>query len=250
MSEARIRSACDLLSSKSGQISSPLTKLPTSQSSQHSGPLSTKNTYSTNQIDIIDLTVDDDDDDEDENVQGQVGMGSTTQTKTEPNEEPRLSTGGGAQPLSLAYHANNHTCAGLRALLETLSAKETQELARDVKVYKPGMKVRSLLPCTFHIMFIRPQSADLISGLLRNSNKQTTLNFKGKTPINYKDRITSMVIEKLGAHTTAPSSTRSSNQRQDIALFSTNWSCRFSVASTSYTSEALSMIHSYSSLLS
>jgi hypothetical protein len=141
VSNERIRSACDLLSAKSTRISSPLTKLPTSQSRTLSAPLSTKNTYSISQIDIIDLTIDSDDDD-DANAQGQVES-STTQIKV---EEPRLSAGGEMQPLSLDYHANNHSCAELHELLDTLSAKEREELARDVKVYKPGMKVRPLLP--------------------------------------------------------------------------------------------------------
>ena len=96
-----------------------------------------------NQIDIIDLTVDGDDGD-DENTQEQVDIyiRSTTQIKT---EETQLSAGDGIQRLSLSYHANNHSCAELHELLDTLSAKEREELARDVKVYKPGMKVRYFL---------------------------------------------------------------------------------------------------------
>ena len=137
MSKEHIRSACDLLSTNSGQLS-------TSYSSKRSVPLSTKNAYSTNQIDIIDLTIDDDDD---ENMQEEVSIHvrSTTQIKAEPKEEPQLSAGGGVQRELLAYHAKNHSCAELHDLLETLSAKEREELARDVKVYKPGMKVRLLL---------------------------------------------------------------------------------------------------------
>ena len=68
-------------------------------------------------------------------------MRSTTQTKA---EEAQLSAEGGMHQPSLAYHANNHSCAELHELLDTLSAKEREGLARDVKVYKPGMKVR---PC-------------------------------------------------------------------------------------------------------
>jgi hypothetical protein len=144
VSKERIRSACDLLSAKTGQISSLVTKLSTSKSSKR--PVTTKNMYSANQVDIIDLTLDDDDDD-DENAQEKRGSHttSTPETKAEPNEEPQLSAGGGVQRLSLVYHANNHTCANLGELLETLSAKEREELAREVKVYKPGMKV-SILP--------------------------------------------------------------------------------------------------------
>ena len=141
MSKERIRSACDLLSAKSGQIS--LTTPSTPQSSTRSVPLSTKNTYSTNQIEIIDLTADDDDDDND-NVQEQVRIHiKSTTPNAEPNE---LSAGTGVQRLSLSYYARNHSCAELYELLETLSAKEREELARDVKVYKPGMKVRLLHP--------------------------------------------------------------------------------------------------------
>ena len=125
-------------------------------------------------------------------------MRSTIQIKTEPNEEPQLSAGGGVQRLSLDYHANDHSCAELHELLETLSAKEKEELARDVKVYKPGMKVRLLLSVHLRPILTCQQSADLISALLRNSKKQTTLNFKGKSCIKYQDRITGMIVKRLG----------------------------------------------------
>ena len=139
MSKERIRSACDLLSANSP----PLTKLPTSQSSKLSVPLNTKNTYSVNQVDIIDLTISDDDDDGNVQVQAGICMKSTTQIKA---EETQLSAEGGMRQPSLAYHASNHSCAGLRELLDTLSAKEREGLARDVKVYTPGMKVHPFLP--------------------------------------------------------------------------------------------------------
>ena len=73
-------------------------------------------------------------------------MRSTTQIKA---EETQLSAGDGIRRLSLSYHANNHSCAELHELLDTLSAKEREELARDVKVYKPGMKVRPFLLMLF-----------------------------------------------------------------------------------------------------
>ena len=178
-----------------------LTNLPTS-----SVPLSTKNTYSISQVDIIDLTVDDDDDDENAQEQVDIFMSSTTQIKV---EETQLSAGGETQRLSLSYHANNHSCAELHELLDTLSAKEREELARDVKVYKPGMKVRPFCLCLIHLILTRSQSADIISALLCNSKKQTTLSFKGKSPLRYKDRITALVMEKLGTRTTALSFTLS-----------------------------------------
>lgn len=141
MSKERIRSACDLLSTKSGHVSSPLTE----SSTFHSALPGTKKAYSANQIEIIDLTIDDDDDIENLQQQVSIPMGTTTQIKAEPIEAPQVSAGGESQRLSLAYHANNHSCAKLHELLETLSVKEKEELARDVKVYKPGMKVCLLL---------------------------------------------------------------------------------------------------------
>ena len=134
MSNDRIRSACDLLSSRS------LAKLTTSKSSTLSAPFPTK---SINQLDIIELAVDSSDDDENTREQVGIHMRSRTQIKT---EETQLSTKGGMQRLSSAYHANNHSCADLHELLDTLNADEKQKLARRAKVYKPGMKVRSFLP--------------------------------------------------------------------------------------------------------
>lgn len=127
-------------------------------------------------------------------------MRSTTQPKA---EEAQVSAEGGMQQPSLAYHASNHSYAELHDLLDTLSAKEREGLARDVKVYKPGMKVRPFLPMIYPLILTRSQSADLISALLSNSRKQTTLNFKGRSPLEYKDRITTMVMEKLGTRTAA-----------------------------------------------
>jgi len=138
MSKERLSSACDLLCAKSWRFS--LTEPPTSQTSKHLVPLSPKNKHSVNQIDIIDLTVDDDD----ENAQEQdIHMRSITQIQA---EETELSAGGGVQRLSLDYHAKNHSCAELHELLEALSTKEKEELAKDVKVYKAGMKVRPFMP--------------------------------------------------------------------------------------------------------
>ena len=141
VSKERIRLACDLLSTKSGHVSSPLTESSTS----HSAPPSIKNAHSANQIEIIDLTIDDDDDAENLQEQVSIPMITTTDIKAAPIEEPQLPAGGGVQRLSLAYHANNHSCAKLHELLETLGVKEKEELARNVKVYKPGMKVGLLL---------------------------------------------------------------------------------------------------------
>ncbi len=176
MSKERIRSACDLLSAKSPL----LTKLPTSQSSKLSVTLNTKNTYSVNQVDIIDLTISDDDDDG--NVQEQAGiyMRSTKQNKT---EETQLSAEDGMQQPSLAYHARNHLCADLHELLDTLSAKEREGLARDVKVYTPGMKVCPSLP-----MFCPPYTHMLIecwSYVSTSEQFQKTNNaqFQGKVPL-------------------------------------------------------------------
>ena len=62
------------------------------------------------------------------------------------NEETQLPARGRMQRLSTAYHANNHSCAELHELLDTLNVEEKKKLARRVEVYKPGMKVRSFLP--------------------------------------------------------------------------------------------------------
>ena len=134
MSNDRIYSACDLISSKS------LAKLSTSKSSTLAGPFPTK---SKNQIDIIELAVDSSDDDESARAQVGTHMRSTMQIK---NEETQLPARGGMQRLSPAYHANNHSRAELRELLDTLNVEEKKELAKHFKVYKPDMKVRSFLP--------------------------------------------------------------------------------------------------------
>ena len=113
VSKERICSACDLLSAKSGKILSPFMKPSISQSKKRS--LSTKNPYSANPINIIELTLDDD---KDENAQEPIGVhaSSTTQIKAELDEEPQSSVGGGVQRLLLAYHAKNHSCAELHEL--------------------------------------------------------------------------------------------------------------------------------------